>query len=218
MESLKDRLIKLKQKRAKSVLENRKAVYDEASQLKSTLEEKEKREKLLDAEQTDNIKESTFKKKIKDNSGKDAIDLSSLSYTTEEDEKWNQKQKKRKEHFSTHNSKNGELQNYKQLAERTYAKNVCHLKEGGKMKSIEDYQKEKELYEKFEKQGLTPEQIRSKLTSKDKLKNYVGDVKAWESQVSNKRKKVEENGEDGAIHEKNRQFNNKLKRYYDRKN
>lgn len=206
-----DRIKALKSARAKAVLENRKAVYNEASGLKNQqitkrkLEEEAEREDELGAE-----KEDDANRKSKD---RKPLDISSLSYTAEENDKWQVKQGRIEKH--NQDSKKGELQNYKELAEKTYTKNIRNIELSGMKKSVDEYEKEKELYEKLKASGLSSEKIRSKLTLEERLDKYNDNSKKWENQVYQKRQKIDDDGKDGAIHEKNRQFNSKLKRHYD---
>ena len=206
--TVQDRIRELKNARAKSVLENRRAVYDEVAGVKMKLAEKRKLEKLEDDAvlQEEEGRVSKEKKKNSPN-------VSTLEYTAEEDEKWEAKQGRINTHEELNAEHKGELHNYKQLAERTYSKNIRGIEQQGK-KTLEKYQQEKSLYEKLKTQGLSPEEIRTRLTSSGQLDTYVKDLKSWEEEVYRKRRKINDEGKDGAIHEKNRQFNSKLQRHY----
>lgn len=210
--TIQERLKKLKQARSKSVLDNKRVVYNEAAGIKQSLIEKRKLEDLKDKEEETNdifVNNSDNNKKNENI----PVDLSALEYTAEEDEKWEAKQDRIKSHNNVSDSKHGQLHNYKKLAERTYTKKIRLIEANGK-KSIEDYQKEKETYDKLKAKGLSEEEIRSRTTSSKNLDTYVEGVKEWENEVSKKRRKVTDEGKDGAIHEKNRQFNSKLERHY----
>lgn len=206
-----NRIKALKSARTKAVLENRKAVYNEANGLKKQqlarrkLNEKEEEEEELKTE-----KEYASGGSLKD---RKSFLVSNLSYTAEEDDRWKIKQCRMKKHHE--DSENGELQNYKQLAEKTYLKNMRDIEHKGLKKSIAEYENEKKSYTKLKARGLSSEEIRSKLTSKERLDNYINNFKNWEEKVYQKRQKIDDEGKDGAIHEKNRQFNSKLKRHYD---
>ena len=204
--SLQDRIRELKNARAKSVLENRRAVYNEVAGFKTKHAEKKKLDKLEDDAAEEEGEASTEKRKSKSN-------VSTLEYTAEEDEKWEAKQGRINTHKELNDEHKGELHNYKQLAERTYSKNIRVIEQRGK-KSMEKYQREKNLYDKLKAQGLSPEEVRSRLTSSGHLDAYVKDLKLWEEDVFRKRRKISDEGKDGAIHEKNRQFNSKLQRHY----
>ncbi|GAV29263.1 hypothetical protein PMKS-002745 [Pichia membranifaciens] len=204
--SLQDRIRELKNARAKSVLENRRAVYDEVAGFKTKHAEKKKLDKL-----EDDVAEEEGEAFIE--KGKSKSNVSKLEYTAEEDEKWETKQGRINTHKELSDEHKGELHNYKQLAERTYSKNIRVIEQRGK-KSLEKYQMEKSLYDKLKAQGLSPVEVRSRLTSSGNLDTYVKDLKSWEEDVFRKRRKVSDEGKDGAIHEKNRQFNSKLQRHY----
>lgn len=204
------RLQALKRARAKAVLENRREVYNEASGLKTKLEKKRKLEEEADKEAEENEFSSTSAKK-----DSDVINFDVLKYTAEEDVKWNAKQKNIQQHRALVDEKSRGLQNYKKLAEQTYSKNIKAVREGGMKESVEAYKKEKETYDRLKAEGLTEAEIRSKITSAKKLQSYVGKVKNWEADVYEKRRKLTDEGKEGAIHEKNRLFNSKLKRHYE---
>lgn len=204
---VKDRLKVLKSARAKSILENRRIVYDEAAGNKKSFSEKRKLQELI--EEPDKNEEIS----AEGHEVKTPVNISSLEYTAEEDEKWQIKKNYIQSHLASEDSEKGELHNYKKLAEKTYAKNIRELKKGNK-KTKDEYEKEKILYEKLKSKGVSSENILSRTSSDKKLDDYVNNLKKWEDDVSRKRQKITEEGKDGAIHEKNRQFNSKLDRHY----
>lgn len=204
-----ERLQALKKARAKAVLQNRREIYNEASGLKTKLAEKRKLEEEEDkAADADNIDLHGQKK-----SNKHLI-VDSLKYTAEEDVKWSAKQKNIQRNNDLREEKSRGLQNYKKLAEQTYKKNIKSVREDDSKKCLDAYRKEKDMYEKLKANGLSEAEIRSNMTSTEKLREYVGKVNEWEANVYEKRRKLNDEGKEGAIHEKNRLFNNKLKRHY----
>lgn len=212
--SISDRLKALKSARSKSALDNRRAVYNEASGRKAQYAEKRKLDALKDredelAETEDHINGEPKKDKEQEKE----MDVGILDYTAEEDHCWRLKQGRIDSHLRTSNAKQGILQNYKQLASQTYTKNIREIEEQGK-KTAKEYKKEKQQYDKLRSQGLSPAEIRTRVTSNEKLERYIGKINSWEERVSKKRRKITDEGKDSAIHEKNRQFNNKLKRHY----
>lgn len=179
----------LKSARVEAIQANKRAVYDEASGGKEKNREKQK---------------------VKDAFNDEAEQIS------EHDIEGKERTKRPKK---THGKCKGEsqlaLQNYKKLAERTYAKNVKEMDDHGLKKTRTEYLEEKELVKKLKAEGLGEEEIRSKLTSRTKLDKYVQKVTSWEKKVYEHRHKSNAiEGADGAIHEKNLHFNNKLKRHY----
>ena len=211
-ENLLEKVQRLKRERASAILDNRREVYNEASGLRTKLAEKRKLQELADREEEKeggslNDDAPIVKEKSK------LSDISALEYTAEEDDKWQIKQGNLKRHFESIDTDNGELQNYKQLAANTYSKNIRELEEENKRKTIEEYEKEKKEYESMKAQGLSDAEIRSALTSNEKLKEYIDKVNKWEQKVYNKRQKISDEGKEGAIHEKNRLFNSKLERH-----
>jgi hypothetical protein len=209
-----DRIRALKSARSKSILENRKAVYNETSGLKSRQATKRKLEEEDAAVEEEEAHINVYQKNS--TTQKNAIDVSSLSYTAEDDDQWRAKQGRIKTHTDSSIKEKSQLQNYKQLAEKTFSKRLKELENNGNKKTLEEYNKEKEVYIKLKAKGFSPEEIRSKLTSTEKIDEYVDRLKKWEKNVYQKRLKLDINeGKDGAIHEKNRQFNSKLKRHYE---
>lgn len=212
-QNLLEKVQQLKRERSKAILDNRREVYNEASGLRTKLSEKRKLQELADREEEEGeFGESQVKEK-EDEKNKQELDTSALEYTAEEDAQWQVKQGKIRKHFEFADTDSGELQNHKQLAEKTYSKNIKELEEDGKKKSLEEYENEKKEYERMKLEGLSDAEIRSKLTSKDKLDGYVEKVTKWEQKVYKKRQKVSDEGKDSAIHEKNRLFNSKLERH-----
>lgn len=206
-ETIQDRLKVLKNARAKSILENRRIVYDEAAGNKESLSQKIKLQELKDEPEKNKMTS------IEIQESETPVNISSLEYTVEEDEQWETKKNQIQSHLASEDPEKGELHNYKKLAERTYAKNVRELEKRG-TKTKEEYQVEKLLYEKLKSKGMSSENILSCISSDKKLDKYVSNLKNWEENVSRKRRKITDEGKDGAIHEKNRQFNSKLERHY----
>lgn len=207
--SVQDRLRQLKNARAKSILDNKRAVYDEIAGIKT-------KRQLVRSEEEDDLAIEEKPRELVSSAKKMKTEptVSVLEYTAEEDEKWEAKQGRINAHEALKNTDKGELHNYKQLAEQTYSKNIHNIERQGKKKSSKDYQQEKEDYEKMKAKGLSEEEIRTRLTSVKNLDRYVKDLSSWEGEVFRKRRKVTDEGKDGAIHEKNRQFNSKLERHY----
>lgn len=206
--SISDRIRALKASRAKAVLENRREVYNEASGVKEKVLEKQR---LQDELNKDDAEDEELDKP--DEKKKGLLDLKDLEYTGIETDVWYSSQGNGKTTSVTEDG-DKELQNFKQLADQTYTKSIKELKKSG-VKSKENYTKEKEMYATLKKEGLTEEEIRDQLTTKKDVDKYVAKVKKWENEVYQRRSKLDRDGIDGAIHEKNRQFNSKLKRHYD---
>lgn len=203
-DELTERIKALKALRNKAVLENRREVYNEVSEKKENLM---KTFKLQDG--TDQDDEEEVEQVVDSNGENDsnATKVKDLEYTAEETEEWSKSHEK-------HPNYNGDLQlqNFKTLAANTYNKNVKELKGNG-LKAKEEYLKEKSAYSELKAQGLTEAEIRSKMTSTESLNNFVKKIEKWEKNKYQKRGKIGKEGTDSAIHEKNRQFNEKLKRH-----
>lgn len=213
--SVQDRIRLLKSARARAALDNRRAVYNEASGLKSDYLKQKKLEK--EADEPEEIPDLRSKERgpgQEELEDKKALNYLDLNYTVEQNDKWGTKQGRIEKHGRHNDSGSEELQNYKKLAERTYAKNIKELVDQNGKKSNKDYENEKKVYHELRASGVSSEEIRSRLTSKKKLNTYIGKVQKWEKHVYDKRCKIDDDGKDGAIHEKNRQFNSKLKRHF----
>lgn len=200
---LSDRIKELKALRNKAVLENRREVYSEVSERKEKIVKEITQDDVLDTGTEAARNDAEFSSKEKLNGS-----IKDLEYTAEETEEW---LKSRGRDQST-NDDNTEAHNFKILAAKTYNKNLKELEKSG-LKRKEEYIKEKIVYSQLKAQGLSEAEIRSKMTSTENLDKFVKKVEKWERSVYQKRGKVEKEGIDSAIHEKNRQFNQKLKRH-----
>lgn len=194
--SARDRLVDLKAKRLACVKKNRRDVYNEAKEAgnggsdRSDEEQEEKDQSL-----------STKGNAV----NKDQLNV--LSYTASEDALWTEKQTARKGGVNVDT-----INDFKKLAERTYKKQI----EEFKTQSDSEFQEQKKRkYIELKDQGYSDVHIRTILTDPASVKRESTRVKAFEARVYKKRAAKQKSAmkDHGiAINERNRAFNEKLKR------
>ncbi|ODV87550.1 hypothetical protein CANARDRAFT_6077 [[Candida] arabinofermentans NRRL YB-2248] len=210
------RLKELKNLKNQSIKDNKKELYQDYEKKKLDLNKLQKlKDKKLKA--TEELNELELNSK-----GIDYNRLKNMNYTISQDEDWNLK---------LENDKNvkdmREFQNYKQLAEQTYLKKL-KLKSKSKSKDsnnddddddLKNYEIQIRLYNDLKKLGYSEEEIITKLTNDSKLNDLIVQLKETDEKSYKKRKiKSGDDGNDdvGFINDKNKQFNDKLNRHYDK--
>lgn len=123
--------------------------------------------------------------------GKDFQREQAWGWTIEDVEKWNDKQKQK-------GRLNSKFESYDDLAEKTYNKDTRVLKT-----DLDEYKKQKEL------------NAATHIPSKDVLESYVSNLQEKETKRFMSRR-VNDGADSTFINEKNRQFNDKLSRHYDK--
>lgn len=189
-----DKLKELRKSRRKAKLANKKELHKEYEGKKKHAKEIEALEKQQERAQ-DQLEQLEM-----ESNGVDYTRVKNLNYSIEEDEEWNKKTKRNLK------KQDREFQNYKQMAERTYVKDI----EAFDKLSSEEYSEEKKKYRQLLDEGLTEEQAIVQLSDKNKLKRHLENIEAKERKTYKKRSKVTA----GGINDKNRQFNEKLDREY----
>ncbi len=198
------RIRELRKLKKASKYENKKELNREYKAKQARAKEIEERERL-----DEEGRRRTEKIKSVEN-GVDYERLKSLDYTAEEDEAWNKKLEAKRTREDQR-----EFQNYAQLAERTYNK---RLKEMSSL-NLDEYKHQKEIYKTLETQGVDEATIISLLTDKKKAQLLGKDIRKRDKERYNKRKKKVSEGENtdiGFINDKNKQFNEKLSRHFDK--
>ena len=175
-------------------------------------EYKAKQARAKEIEEKERLEEEGIKSVEKSESIQRGVDydrLKSLDYTAEEDEAWNKKLEAKKTRDDQR-----EFQNYDQLAERTYNKRLREI-EGV---SMDEYKQQKEIYAKLRNQGVDEATIITALTDKKKAQNLGRGIRKRDRERYKRReKKVAAEGTDiGFINDKNKQFNEKLGRHFDK--
>lgn len=175
-------------------------------------EYKAKQARAKEIEEKERLEEQGIKSVEKSESIQRGVDydrLKSLDYTAEEDEAWNKKLEAKKTRDDQR-----EFQNYDQLAERTYNKRLREI-EGV---SMDEYKQQKEIYAKLRNQGVDEATIITALTDKKKAQNLGRGIRKRDRERYKRReKKVAAEGTDiGFINDKNKQFNEKLGRHFDK--
>lgn len=175
-------------------------------------EYKAKQARAKEIEEKERLEEEGIKSVEKSESIQRGVDydrLKSLDYTAEEDEVWNKKLEAKKTRDDQR-----EFQNYDQLAERTYNKRLREI-EGV---SMDEYKQQKEIYAKLRNQGVDEATIITALTDKKKAQNLGRGIRKRDRERYKRReKKVAAEGTDiGFINDKNKQFNEKLGRHFDK--
>lgn len=200
---------RLKRIRALRKLENA-SKYENKKELNREYKAKQARAKEI--EEKERLEEEGIKSVEKSESIQRGVDydrLKSLDYTAEEDEAWNKKLEAKKTRDDQR-----EFQNYEQLAERTYNKRLKEM-EGV---SMDEYKQQKEIYAKLRNQGVDEATIITALTDKKKAQNLGKGIRKRDRERYRRReKKVAAEGTDiGFINHKNKQFNEKLGRHFDK--
>ncbi len=200
---------RLKRIRALRKLKNA-SKYENKKELNREYKAKQARAKEI--EEKERLEEEGIKSVEKSESIQRGVDydrLKSLDYTAEEDEAWNKKLEAKKTRDDQR-----EFQNYEQLAERTYNKRLKEM-EGV---SMDEYKQQKEIYAKLRNQGVDEATIITALTDKKKAQNLGKGIRKRDRERYRRReKKVAAEGTDiGFINHKNKQFNEKLGRHFDK--
>ncbi|KAF6007590.1 hypothetical protein HII12_004480 [Brettanomyces bruxellensis] len=200
-----------RQKRIRELRKLKKASkYENKKELNREYKAKQARAKEI--EEKERLEEEGIKSVEKSESIQRGVDydrLKSLDYTAEEDEAWNKKLEAKKTRDDQR-----EFQNYDQLAERTYNKRLREI-EGV---SMDEYKQQKEIYAKLRNQGVDEATIITALTDKKKAQNLGRGIRKRDRERYKRReKKVAAEGTDiGFINDKNKQFNEKLGRHFDK--
>lgn len=197
------RIQELRKLKKASKYENKKELNREYKAKQARAKEIEEKERLEDEGMKSVEKSESIQM------GVDYDRLKSLDYTAEEDEAWNKKLEAKKTRDDQR-----EFQNYEQLAERTYNKRLKEM-EGV---SMDEYKQQKEIYAKLRNQGVDEATIITALTDKKKAQNLGKGIRKRDRERYKRReKKVAAEGTDiGFINDKNKQFNEKLGRHFDK--
>lgn len=197
MATLEERFNDLKKLRQECLKKNRVDIYNEAKE--NGLEDENQ-------EDPDSIDETSETENTPISRDQDNTKLQVLSYTVKDDENW---QKKLSE---AQNTKIESINDFKNLAERTYQKQI---KEHAKLSDSSLSRERNKKYMELKSQGYSDEQIRANLTNEEDIRKESERVKIFEAKVykrrgNKQRRAMQDTGI--AINEKNRAFNEKLKR------
>ncbi|KAH3666492.1 hypothetical protein OGAPHI_003488 [Ogataea philodendri] len=190
------RINRLKELKDQALRENSKELQREAQRIKETQKAKAALSQVKAQEEAQ--QEELRRQNI------DVDRIKRREYTIEQDEAWNEKLKSNKTA-----AEDREFQNFKQLARRTYSKELKNLD----TINTKQYEAQKQLYHDLKQQGKSEADIISSLTDRAKLNAMVIQLKERETNTVKRRKLTEDN--QNSINEKNKQFNDKLNRHYD---
>lgn len=200
--SVLERLHGLRAKRLQTVKKNRRDVYNEAKEANQQRSDGEYDQDREEDDGNDGDEEKA------DSAGKNAnSQLDFLSYTAGEDAVWAKKQTEK-----TKGVQVDTINDFKKLAERTYKKQIGELTSTMAPEIQED---RKRKYTDLKDQGYNDVEIRTLLTDPESVKKESTRIKAFEARVYKKRaskQKSSMNDHGIAINERNRAFNEKLKR------
>jgi pre-mRNA-splicing factor SYF2 len=205
--SAQDRLEKLKQlqkRKAEGSRQNRQELFKEhrqqsiGKQLEQLRKRQEKAQEELDSLESKEQGEDSHRKKVWD-------------YTIEDNEKWDAKQEMRKS-----NKKNAGFKNYSQMAEQSYKKEIGMLEvdkekyKGHKDKEQDNHRPSREAIDTLVDQLTTSDSRRMKRKKRDDVDSYseylfVLLIRLRQFKILT-----------ASVNDKNKQFNEKLNRHYDK--
>lgn len=198
---IRQRIKELRKLKKRAVLANRKELeknyekHREQSELEDKIEKKQEKA-------ANELKKMEMKER-----GEDYERLANMNYSIEQEEDWESKMKEKS------SKDRREFQNYEQIAERSYAKSIRNDHVMGE----DEYKAQKKKYDELKKKGMGEEAIRSALTSKERVQKLGESIRKKDKESYRHRKsRGGQDTEIGYINEKNRQFNEKLGRNYDK--
>lgn len=190
--SLQERFAALKKRATESSRENRKELYNEHkaskenARLKARLEQKKLRAEL------------ELEKIEAEENGEDYERRRAWDYTIDESEKWDEKQREKAERMA-----GAGFSDYAVAAERAY------------YKDLKNFDIEAAKRERSEETEETDDPFSHK-PSKEALDRLVKGLRKGDDQRTKRRKKQDDDSGVTYINEKNKQFNEKLSRHYDK--
>jgi pre-mRNA-splicing factor SYF2 len=194
--SLQERFAALKKRATESSRKNRQEIYNEHkaskdnARLQARLEQKKQRAEL-----------ELAKMDAEDN-GEDFERRQAWQWTIEESEKWIEKQKQKAERIA-----GAGISDYAVAADRAYWKDLKNF-----APDIEANNRDRSS----SSQGPNENELFSHKPSKEALDRLVSGLRKGDEQRSKRRKKQEDDSGVSYINEKNKHFNEKLSRHYDK--